>query len=442
MLEGLTRSLSFRLLVVFLALAVLFVYGATVAIRWIYSSDDLRELISGHLALHVEYVRRDIGDPPRIDRAIAITEKVPVDIRIAGPDINWASDPNFPQMNELQFGDSEIFSQEPDAWFNKLKNVEFAVLDKHRFLRIDQGSYAIVVSSPRIADHPSGAALLPIILGIGLIWLLIAYITVRWLFSPIDSIREGAARIGRGDFDFRISGYRQDQLGDLAEDVNRLASDVRGMLDAKRHLMLGISHELRSPLSRLRLALEFLEDGSQKENLRVEITEMEQIVATLLEAERLNTRHAPLNRTIVSVRDLVEQVIGDYFERDAGRIELLFDDDAMLANVDDVRLILLLKNLISNALRYSEAQPVTLQATMEGDELVVQLRDSGPGFSSQQAEHFAEPFYRGDPSRTRQTGGTGLGLYISRLIAEAHGGSLSLDRSYTAGACITARLPA
>ncbi|MDH4048373.1 MAG: HAMP domain-containing histidine kinase [Gammaproteobacteria bacterium] len=440
MLESLTRSLSFRLLAVFLVLAALFTYGATVAIRWIYSSDDLRELISGHLALHVEYVRQDIGDPPRIDRAIAITRQVPVDIRIAGPDVNWASDPNFPEMSELQFGKSEIFSEEPDAWLKELKNVEFAVLDEHQFLKIEQGSHAIVVSSPRIADHPSGPDLLPIILGIGLVWLFIAYVAVRWLFSPIDSIREGAARIGSGDFDYRISGYRQDQLGDLAEDVNKLASDVRGMLDAKRHLMLGISHELRSPLSRLRLALEFVEDGDQKEDLRVEITEMEQIVATLLEAERLNTRHAPLNRTTVSVRDLIEQLIADYFARDADRIELRIDDDSMVANVDDARLILLLKNLVSNALRYSEDGPVVLTVSLENSELVIRVADQGPGFSAKQAEHFAEPFYRGDPSRTRQTGGTGLGLYISRLIAGAHGGSLSLDSSYTGGACVVARL--
>jgi signal transduction histidine kinase len=443
MLEGLRRSLSFRLLAIFLALAVLFVYGTTVAIRWIYSTDDLRELISGHLALHVEYVRKDIGDPPRIERAIEITRKVPVDIRIAGPDINWASDARFPEMNELTFGASEIFSEEPGAWLNELENVEFAVLDDHRFLKIDQGSYAIVVSTPRIADKPAGPALLPVIVGSGLIWLFIAYVAVRWLFSPIDSIREGAARIGKGDFGHRITGYRQDQLGDLAEDVNRLASDVRKMLDAKRHLLLGISHELRSPLSRLKLALEFLPEGEQKEDLRIEIAEMEQIVATLLEAERLNTRHAPLNRTPVSVRDLVEQLIGDYFERDRARIELVFDDDSMVANVDDARLMLLIKNLLSNALRYSDAAagPVTLQAAMVAGELVIQVKDRGPGFSPQQIEHIGEPFFRGDPSRTRQTGGTGLGLYISRLVAEAHGGSLRVDPDYRGGASVVARLP-
>ena len=257
MIEKLTRSLSFRLLIIFLVLAAAFVYFATIGIRWVYSEDDLRDLISGHLSLHVDYVRRDIGVPPSIERAIAITEQVPVDIRIAGAGFDWASDPDFPRIEELSFGASDMFSDDPGAWLYELEDVEFAVAAGHRFLKIDQDGISIVVSSPRISDTESGPDLLPIILAIGLIWLLVAYLCVSWLFRPIRNIRYGAARIGKGDFAYRITGYRQDQLGDLAEDVNKLADDVKNMLDAKRQLLLGISHELRSPLSRLRLALEF-----------------------------------------------------------------------------------------------------------------------------------------------------------------------------------------
>ncbi|MDH3401905.1 MAG: hypothetical protein OEM03_13180, partial [Chromatiales bacterium] len=145
MFKTLPRSLSFRLLAIFVALAVVFVYGSTMALRWVYSDDDLRSLISGHLSLHVDYVRQDIGNPPRIDRAIAITQKVPVDIRIKGPDLDWASDPNFPEAGDLSFGTSSFFGEEPGSWLDELENVEFAVLDKHRFMKIIQGPYAIIV---------------------------------------------------------------------------------------------------------------------------------------------------------------------------------------------------------------------------------------------------------------------------------------------------------
>ena len=443
MLEQLKRSLSFRLLAIFALLAAAFIYFATVGIRWVYSEDDLRELISGHLSLHVEYVRRDIGTPPNIDRAIAITKQVPVDIRISGENIEWASDPNFPAMDELNFGASDIFSEDPGALLGKLTDVEFAVDGPHRFLKIKQGNFDIVVSSPRIADTKSGPDLLPIILSIGLVWLFMAYVCVSWLFRPIRSIREGAALIGKGKLEHRISGHRKDQLGDLADDINKLAGDVRGMLDAKRQLLLGISHELRTPLSRLRLALEFIADSDQKEDVRAEISEMEQIITTLLEAERLNSRHAKLNRTSVLVNDLIEQLVENFFARDLNRIAISLEDKNIEANVDDVRLILILKNLVSNALRYSSTDDgrVRVSARLDGSDLVVTVEDDGPGISPEQAENLGEPFFRGDPSRTRETGGTGLGLYLAKLAAEAHGGTLSVDRQYTQGARLVVRLP-
>ena len=266
MIRRLARSLSFRLLVIFLLLGGLFVYGTAVAIRWFYNSDDIRGLISGHLSLHVQYVREDIGSPPRIDRAIAITERVPVDIRILGPDIDWASDPAFPRLSELSFGPSPAFSDEPDAWVDELLGVEFASQGDHNFLRMasgDSGEYDIVVVTPRISDVRDGPDLSYIIVGLGLSFLLLGYAAVSWLFKPIRAIQTGAEHIGRGNFDHRISTIRHDQLGDLAADINKLAADVQNMLDAKRALLLGISHELRTPLSRLRLLVEFIDDEGQ-----------------------------------------------------------------------------------------------------------------------------------------------------------------------------------
>jgi len=443
MIERLGGSLSFRLLAIFLVLAIVFVYFSTIGIRWVYSEDDLRELISGHLSLHVNYVRQDIGDPPRIERAIEITRQVPVDIRIHGADVDWASDPDFPTMDELSFGSSDVFGDEPGSWVDELEDVEFATLREHRFLKIDQGGFDIIVSTPRIADTASGPDLLPIILTIGLVWLFVAYLAVNWLFRPIRDIRQGASRIGQGDFAYRIGNYRHDELGDLAEDVNKLAGDVGRMLDAKRQLLLGISHELRSPLSRLRLALEFIDDDDHKQNVRAEIEEMEQIISTLLEAERLNTRHAALNRTNVLIADLVEQLLDSYFERDQERISVDIPDSSLEANVDDVRIVLVMKNLISNAVRYSTGgdSSIVIGARREDNELVLTVQDEGPGISESQLENFAEPFYRGDSSRTRDTGGSGLGLYLAKLAVEAHGGTLDYDREYRSGARLVARLP-
>jgi signal transduction histidine kinase len=443
MLNRLSRSLSFRLLLIFLVLGGLFVLGTIGAIQRFYNSDEIRGLISGHLSLHVSYVREDIGVPPRIERAIAITKKVPVDIRIFGPSVDWASNPNFPRVEELNFESSPRFSESPDAWADELAGVDFADLGNHSFLRMRQGGYDIIVSTPRIADQPGGLPLIPLIIGFGLTFLLIGYAAVQWLFRPIRNIRDGAAHIGRGHFDYRIDNIRRDQLGDLAADINTLAGDVESMLDAKRALLLGISHELRTPLSRMRLVLEFVDDDENADSLRAEVSEMEKIVVSLLEAERLNSRHAPLTRTDTNVCELINELVDDFFSRDRNRLRLELPGEALRANVDQARITLLLKNLVGNALRYSRADegPVVVSASATDDTLILSVRDYGPGLSADQAAHIGEPFYRSDKSRTRESGGTGLGLYLASLVATAHGGTLELLDTGNSGAAFEARIP-
>jgi signal transduction histidine kinase len=443
MLNSLSRSLSFRLLLIFIVLGGLFVFGTFKAIQRFYNSDQIRGLISGHLSLHVSYVREDIGVPPRIDRAIAITEKVPVDIRILGPDIDWSSDPAFPRLDQLDFASSPRFSNDPGAWADELQGIDFADLDNHDFLRMRQGGYEIVVSTPRISDVSEGPGLVPLILSLGLSFLLLAYAAVTWLFRPIRTIREGAEHIGHGNFEFRISKTRRDQLGDLAADINRMAGDVESMLDAKRALLLGISHELRTPLSRMRLELEFLDDKKRVESLKTEIVEMEKVVVSLLEAERLNSRHAQLSRTHVIIGELINELLDDFFAREADRISVSLPAEPVTAHVDEARITLLLKNLIANALRYSKPEDGLVEMTVSAtdSELVMTVSDHGPGLSQDQADHIGEPFYRSDASRARESGGTGLGLYLATLVANAHGGSLKLLDTDGHGATFEARIP-
>jgi len=442
MIRRFTRSLSLRLLAIFLVMGVLFAYGAILGIRWVYATDELRELVSGHLSLHVNYVKNDIGDPPRIDRALAITETVPVDIRITGPGLDWASDAAFPALADLEFGTSDIFSEEAGGWLRGLDDVEFATHQAHGFLKIVKGSYAIVVSSPKIADKVVDRQLTPIIMGFGLFLVLLAYLAVRWLFKPIGAIGRGAAQIGRGNFDHRITEVRGDQLGDLANDINKMAVEVQRMLDAKRQLLLGISHELRSPLSRMNLALAIADNDKDNEGLRSDVKEMEKIISTLLEAERLNTRHAALQISRFSARELVDSMIANYFSRDKEQIRIAVPDSLRI-NADEARLTLLLKNLVGNALRYISDDDGLVEIIVGTTENAwgIQVRDNGPGIPDQQVDSIGEPFFRGDQSRTRGSGGSGLGLYLARLVAQAHGGTLELDRSYTEGACFVVTLP-
>jgi two-component system OmpR family sensor kinase len=139
----------------------------------------------------------------------------------------------------------------------------------------------------------------------------------------------------------------------------------------------------------------------------------------------------------------VQDLVDDFFSRDRDRIQLDFRTPALKADIDEARVTLLLKNIVSNALRYSKAEDGPIVVTVDADatDLVFTVRDHGPGIPEEQAEHIGEPFYRSDPSRARHTGGTGLGLYLATLVARAHGGSLSLGDVEGPGACFVIRLP-
>jgi signal transduction histidine kinase len=441
MIRLFSYSLSLRLLAIFLLLAALFAWGVVAGIRWAYSADDLRTLISGHLSLHVDYVRQDIGSPPRLDRAMAITQRVPVDIHVNGPDVSWSSDPEFPDPTKLTFGPSDYFSAEPGALLDELEGVVFAVRDNHRYLQFREGAYQITVVTPKIAQHRSRPPLIPILVGFALFLVLSAYLAVRGLFRPLATIRAGAAYIGAGHFTHRIHTQRDDELGELAGDINRMAGKVEVMLDAKRQLLLGVSHELRSPLSRMTLGLELLDESPSVRILQQDVREMRSIIETLLDAERLGSSHAVLHLADVSPAELVRDLVQRYFPSESRLTVQLAPTPRIL--LDAPRIQLLLKNLVGNALRYapSASGPVELVVVADEGWLEFRVRDHGPGIALIERAQIFEPFYRPDASRTRETGGTGLGLYLARQVARAHGGDLTLEASNGDGALFIARIP-
>jgi signal transduction histidine kinase len=157
----------------------------------------------------------------------------------------------------------------------------------------------------------------------------------------------------------------------------------------------------------------------------------------------LNSRHEQLYRMQVIVGELINELMDDFFARDVDRIRVKLPSRPVTAFIDEARITLLLKNLISNALRYSKPEDGLIELTVSAtdSELVATVSDRGPGLPKDQADHFGEPFYRSDSSRARESGGTGLGLYLSILVAKAHGGSLKLVDTENQGASFEVRIP-
>ena len=316
---------------------------------------------------------------------------------------------------------------------------QFKTYEKGLLLHTRQRGYdvyfEILQPEELFSQPPYNKALLLTILGV----LVLIYYATKILFRPIEEIQSGVKVIGSGDLSHRISKRRDDQLGDLADDVNAMADDISDMLEAKRQLLLGISHELRSPLTRSRVNLALMDDSSSKREVEKDIASMEQMITELLESERLNSRHVSLNLEETRLDHLIREQVQQEFRKYIKVMEM----DAVDAKVDVIRIKLLMRNLLSNAVKHSvdpERKP-TVSVVQEGTNNCIYVTDSGEGIDPAQIPHLTEPFYRADPSRQRKTGGYGLGLHLCKVIVEAHGGKLTITSEANVGTKIRCAFP-
>ncbi|MDM0046887.1 HAMP domain-containing sensor histidine kinase [Variovorax dokdonensis] len=424
------HSLRLRLVTLFLILALAMAAAFVMGMRGVFAS-GWRDVGIPLVGDYVSRLAAEVGDPPSIERARALSERLPISVRITGPRINWDSHPEPIGMD--------------DGWErNKRDLLTRTTSDGHR-IRFGLG--------PMPWERGPGRVVW-LTLGMLLLFELAAYAIVRRLLRPLDDIGAGAERFGRGQFDEPIPIRRNDELGDLGERINTMARDIHAMLDAKRGLLLALSHELRSPLTRARLNAELLPANAEGEAERAallrDLNLMRDLISDLLESERLSSPHAALVREPLDMAAVVREAVAGLPQGDTVRLRLAIDLPAV--SVDRTRMRLLLRNMIDNALRHGglaagAAQPpeVTLRRVSPSagdpgqDMLEIEVRDYGPGVEEAQIARLAEPFYRSDAARARATGGVGLGMYLCSLVAQAHGGSFTLRNAHP-GLSVVVRL--
>ena len=419
--SALAYSLRLRLVGLFLllalAMAATFIGGMQYAlgIGW---RDAARPLVRDY----VDKLAAEVDTPPSIERAQAIAQRLPVSVRISGPQVNWRSNPQDPDYDPTRWepvADPARFAPEPPRIFER------TTADGHRI------RFALNVQ----VWHDKPRAIGWVTLGVLLLLTALAYARVRRMLRPLEDIRAGAQRFGSGDFAQPIPvrhAHRPDELGVLAGTINTMGADIHHMLEAKRALLLAISHELRSPLTRARLNTELLpetaEVAASREALLRDLALMRDLVSDLLESERLATPHTALHREACDLGALVADVVQQLPGSPVVQLEC---DAVPTAQLDPTRMRLLVRNLLDNALRHTPATaaaPVLRLQPVEGA-LRLSVRDHGPGVAPDQLPHLGQPFYRPEAARTREGGGVGLGLYLCRLVAQAHGGSFTVHNA-------------
>ncbi len=335
-------------------------------------------------------------------------------------------------------------------------------------LTLDGKRYTLMLilpPGPRVFFGPHDIPLLGITIAIissGLMCYLLAWS----MTSPVARLRKAAQSLAAGDLSARTgapTGGRRDELTELMRDFDRMAERIEGLVDSQSRLLKDVSHELRSPLARLSVALGLArqrvtpEVAPEIENslnrIELEADRLNQLIQRLLTISRLESGADGLRRSTLSLRELVQQVAHDAEYESPGRGCRLAANatadpaDQFLVQADRDLLRSAIENVVRNATRYT-AEGTTVevrlerQQTADGEEIVVRVLDSGPGVPDEALPKIFEPFYRLDDARNRQTGGAGLGLSIADRAIRLHGGQLRASNRKEGGLEVEIRIPA
>jgi signal transduction histidine kinase len=282
--------------------------------------------------------------------------------------------------------------------------------------------------------------------------LLVARWLARGMTQPLREMAKAARSMEAGDYGQRVQTSSRDEVGQLAVAFNRMSGELEDLERLRRDLVANVSHELRTPISALRARLENLLDGVERpdpETLQVMLAQTERLgrlVDQLLELSRLESGDVPMVRERVALPPLVARVLSEIEVMRARRDVELTEDlpkDLPAVYADAERVHQVLFNLLDNAVRFTPSGGrVTVRASRRNGSVDVTVADTGPGIAAEHLSRVFERFYRIDPGRSRNEGGTGIGLAIARSVVEAHGGRIWAESEPGKGSVFTFELPA
>lgn len=282
---------------------------------------------------------------------------------------------------------------------------------------------------------------------------MVCYALTRYLTYPVLRLRSAASSIAAGDFAARAApglGSRRDEMGELVRDFNQMAERIQRLMDAQQQLLRDISHELRSPLARLNVALGLArkwageQATSALDRIEQESERLNEMIGRLLTLARVKALVDPPQHVTVSLRALLDQIAQDAgFEASAKHCQVHVEgaEDCEVRGSHEL-LHSAIENVVRNSVRYAPPESnIQIELRCDGKLSRVVVRDHGPGVPEAELSKIFRPFYRLSDAREHRSGGTGIGLAITQEVARLHGGSVSARNAQPHGLMVEIELP-
>jgi signal transduction histidine kinase len=273
----------------------------------------------------------------------------------------------------------------------------------------------------------------------------------RGMTQPLRDMASAARRMETGDYSVRVQTRSRDEVGRLAAAFNRMSAELGNLEQSRRDLVANVSHELKTPITAIRAHLENLLDGVERPDpatlgvMLAQVERLGRLVDQLLDLSRLESGEVPLRIEALPLQPLVDDLISEIDVALPGRGVRVRNDvpgDLPALSADRERVHQVLFNLVDNAVRFTPAGgSVTVSARRLNGSVEVAVSDTGAGIPPEHLPRLFERFYRADPARAREGGGTGIGLAIARSVVEAHGGQIRARSEPGRGSVFTFDLP-
>jgi signal transduction histidine kinase len=399
------------LLILLLALAVIHVFIG--GVFCLLSRPRTEKIIQSNLRYYAEQLVREIGVPPDTVKARRLAETFQLAIRYDSADWTWSNDLRFFKRSR-----HSLFKYGPSQQWRKTLAIENA--DGSRFLLMWRVGPAIGMHRELFIALAAAVTLI----------ILCATLLIRRMLRPVQWLQNGAKDIAAGNLDVAIPIWRNDELGRLTGAFNSMTRRIREMLKARDQLLLDVSHELRSPLTRMKVALEFIQDSPKKDSILSDMVEIETMITEILETERLDNAHGRLNKIQTNIMLLIREASKPFAGMHPG-VQLPPKPEFLFLKCDAERVRLVLKNVFENAVKFSlpDSKPLEVSVEESDQAVMITIRDDGTGIPQDRITDVFEPFYRADPSRSKSTGGYGLGLHLCKKIMDAHGGKILISNN-------------
>lgn len=450
------RSLTIKLILAFLivsltvaALAAFFAWRATTREFQTFVVDRIRdefiENVSAYYREHGSWlsIRRQFSPLPPLPQV-------------------QPQDPNRPKPLPISFAlvDKNGIVVLPSGPYRPRDRVPASALSEGAPIEIDGQIVGTALMTGKVPEldpveqrylERTNKALLLAGLSATVIALLLGVLLARSLTRPLRELTTAIRAMARGDLEQQVDVRSRDELGELTVAFNQMSTDLARATQSRRQITADIAHDLRTPLTVIGGYLESMRDGVLKptpdrlEMMHTEVHHLQRLVDDLRTLSLADAGKLTLNKHEITPDNLLMRV-ADIYQLPAENIgvtlQVRIAPDLPLVHIDEERMVQVLSNLVSNALRYTPSGgQITLEAGRCDDSVLLSVQDTGMGITSEALSRIFERFYRADRARQQSEGESGLGLAIARSIIEAHGGTIAVESEMGRGTKFTIALP-